>query len=248
MHLSALTFIKISILCFYRRIFIVKWFTKVVGVTIAFVVGNFFTAQPLSNFWNTFLQDLAFDIAPYLLAIAATDVAVDFWTLLLPLPVIARLHMKKAKKWQVVGILGLGAFCVVSASVRLYYIQQVLSFKVLAGERFTEVLTNNFVWAVIEPCVSILCGCLPTYGPLTTAWAGHIESVWSSYGLCLCGSQSRGSGKHPNSGLSNTVDGAGSKRPRREWLELQDSQLMLKHKSIVTDSIKESGFYERPRE
>ncbi|KAH6679192.1 hypothetical protein B0J14DRAFT_580261 [Halenospora varia] len=254
MHLSALTFIKISILCFYRRIFIIKWFTRVVDVTIGFVVvwwftffiATFFTAQPLSNFWNTFLQDLAFDIAPYVLAIAATDVAVDFWTLLLPLPVIAGLHMKRAQKWQIVGILWLGVFCVVSASVRLYYIQQVLSFKVLAGERFTGVLTNNFVWAVIEPCASILCGCLPTYGSLATACAGRIKSVWSSYGLY--GSQSYGSGKHSNSGLSDNVDDSGSKRTRREWLELQDSQLMPTQKSTVTDSIKESGSHERPRE
>ncbi|RDL35184.1 uncharacterized protein BP5553_07115 [Venustampulla echinocandica] len=233
MHLSALTFIKISILCFYRRIFTIKWFTRVVDATIGFVVvwwltffiATFFTARPLSNFWNTFLQDLAFDIAPYVLAIAATDVAVDFWTLLLPLPVIAGLQMKSAQKWQVVGILWLGVFCVVSASVRLYYIQQVLAFKVLAGEKFTGVLTNNFVWAVIEPCASILCGCLPTYGSLATACAGHIKSVWSSYGLY--GSQAYGSGKHPNSGLSDNVDDSGSKRTRREWLELQDSQQKL---------------------
>ena len=70
--------------------------------------ATFFTAQPLSSFWDNFLQDLAFEVAPYVLVIAATDVAVDIYTLLLPLPVIASLHMKRTQKWQIVGILWLG--------------------------------------------------------------------------------------------------------------------------------------------
>lgn len=62
MHLSALTFIKISILFFYRRLFrVVKWFTKVVDATIAFVIVwwlTFFIVREVSGWSENVLSVL----------------------------------------------------------------------------------------------------------------------------------------------------------------------------------------------
>ena len=68
----------------------------------------FLVSRPISNFWNTMMVDVDYDIAAFLVALAALDIVVDIWTLCLPLPVIKNLHMGTRRKFQVVGAFWLG--------------------------------------------------------------------------------------------------------------------------------------------
>ncbi|KAL8784400.1 MAG: hypothetical protein Q9195_009065 [Heterodermia aff. obscurata] len=109
-----------------------------------------------------------FDWQIFLVSIAAIDIALDVFTLLLPVPVINGLHISKAKKRSLLVIFGLGFFCVVSSAVRLYYTWQL--HLVEAGKinplESTNIFTWNDTWAHIEACASIVTACLPTMAPL----------------------------------------------------------------------------------
>lgn len=69
---------------------------------------------------------------------------------------------------QIRSLTGFRSSCVVAAAVRLYF-----AYELTAGTdthptdyHFSYVSVNNVIWSLIEPCISILAACLPTFGPL----------------------------------------------------------------------------------
>ncbi|KAJ8064627.1 hypothetical protein OCU04_006954 [Sclerotinia nivalis] len=101
---------------------------------------------------------------------AAMDIFLDVLILCLPLPVIKQLQMTRTRKIQIVGVFWLGIFCVVSASVRMYYAYQLSFAASKPAVAFTPVFANDstssLIWGQIEPCTSIIAGCLPCFTPL----------------------------------------------------------------------------------
>ncbi|KAI4156813.1 MAG: hypothetical protein L6R39_001009 [Caloplaca ligustica] len=109
--------IKISILLFYRRIFITPWFrtttTIFMGVVLAWMLaatlGHIFSASPIDKWWTSDPKfQLEFDYEIFLTAMAGIDIGLDVFTLLLPIPVIRSLHVNKQKKLSLIGIFALG--------------------------------------------------------------------------------------------------------------------------------------------
>ena len=69
------------------------------------------------------------------------------------------------------GLKGLNIFrtsCVIAAAVRLYFAYELSAGtdKHPTDNHFSYTSVNNVIWSLIEPCVSILAACLPTFGPL----------------------------------------------------------------------------------
>lgn len=71
--------------------------------------GHIFSASPVDEWWTSKPGfDLAFDYEVFLTAMAGIDIALDVFTLLLPLPVIKSLHVNGKKKLSLIGIFSLG--------------------------------------------------------------------------------------------------------------------------------------------
>ncbi|KAF2732224.1 hypothetical protein EJ04DRAFT_566122 [Polyplosphaeria fusca] len=186
---------KISILEFYKRLFIWNPFAIVCNVGIflvsSWMIGTFFvglparysmrnlpnefhqtqlfSTSPISSAWHPDRQllDANYDYPTALLAIFGIGIVLDFLVLCLPLRPIWQLQLTLANKIKVSLILWLGIFCVVAASVRFYYSYRQLSlvFVTTAQEKGT-ITVKASLWSKIEPSASIIAACLPTYGPL----------------------------------------------------------------------------------
>ncbi|RAL07847.1 uncharacterized protein BO97DRAFT_428887 [Aspergillus homomorphus CBS 101889] len=162
--------IKMSVLLFYRRIFGMNkaiWFCMALTVgywlscTIAFLV----CCRPVSYYWTQYLDPsggrCVFDLYPFYIGNAAANVTTDVIILLVPVPIVWRLQMRTAQKVLVCSIFMLGGFVCVASLVRIYYMT-FLSRSV----DITWVIGDVFIWSSVEPCIGIVCACLPTLQPL----------------------------------------------------------------------------------
>ena len=112
--------VKISVLCFYRRIFNVRYFriinniaiTIVVSWGIAFTLVTMFQCTPVSTIWTQFETDYTpycINQVQFYLAGAVSDLILDVFMFIQPIPMIARLHMPRRQKVAISGVFLLGA-------------------------------------------------------------------------------------------------------------------------------------------
>ncbi|OAT12111.1 hypothetical protein BDBG_07502 [Blastomyces gilchristii SLH14081] len=162
--------IKFSILLFYRRIFGMNWTMWVCfflsgGYYIACTVTLLVSCQPISYYW-TQVEDAKsgrclFHPHVFYLGNAAANVATDVLILLVPIPLIWRLQMPRTKKILVSSLFLLGTFVCVVSIVRIKFMGDLARAKDV-----TFILVNIFLWSFVEPCLGIVCACLPTLRPL----------------------------------------------------------------------------------
>lgn len=192
--------IKFSILLLYRRIFGMTWTIWVcmlltagyfVSCTVAFLV----CCQPVSYYWSQYADPTGgkcvFDLYPFYIGNAAANLTTDVLILLVPIPLTWKLQMRTSQKILIIGIFLLGGFVCVASIVRIYYMTFLAN-----SVDITWIMGDVFIWSSVEPCIGILCACLPTLKPLLRYAMNHISS-------------SNGS---KNTDSSNTVSGKGSSR------------------------------------
>ncbi|KUI71215.1 hypothetical protein VM1G_07108 [Cytospora mali] len=186
--------VKISVLLFYRRIFLSsRPFRVCVWIAIATVVfwGLVFfflvltQVDPISASWTG--GRLRYNSTALGLAQVGTSIALDFVVLCLPLPVISQLHMASKRKLAVSMIFWLGAFCCVAAIIRLVFLDQSVR-AVIHNEGSVYLQSKQFIFMIIEPNCSIIAACLPCYGTLLSALGGRapesmLRSVRSIFSL-----------------------------------------------------------------
>ncbi|RHZ54472.1 hypothetical protein CDV55_100744 [Aspergillus turcosus] len=133
------------------------WFS----CTIAFLV----CCRPLSYYWTQYRDPKGgkciFNLYPFYIGNAAANVATDGIILLVPIPLVWKLQMRTSQKILVSGIFLLGGFVCVASVVRIYF----MTF--LSRSRdITWIMGDVFIWSSVEPCIGIVCACLPTLQPL----------------------------------------------------------------------------------
>ena len=112
--------IKISILLFYRRLFIVKPFKIASGVMMALVASwavSFTSAMaaqcsPPTYFWKSFEIDYpphCIQVQLMYQGLGYSDLILDVLVLSLPIPMVASLHLPWKTKIKVIDILMLGS-------------------------------------------------------------------------------------------------------------------------------------------
>ncbi|KAK7433834.1 hypothetical protein Landi51_13775 [Colletotrichum acutatum] len=126
---------KISILLFYRRVFMGNVLSFRLSIwTGAFLVGSYpvyfmitmgLYCSPLSHYWTQFkgTTGTCINVGRFFFILAIINLITDVILLLIPVPEILRLHMKKDKKIAVCGILGLGGFVCIASAVRVHYLK-----------------------------------------------------------------------------------------------------------------------------
>ncbi len=108
---------KLSILLLYKRIFPVRPFVVILYITGAFVAAYSLTAAmvnllqclPINSVWNPSVKPRCVNLGLELIIVSSINVVTDFVILILPMPLVWRLHTSTAKKAQVSGLFLLGA-------------------------------------------------------------------------------------------------------------------------------------------
>ncbi|KAG8527122.1 uncharacterized protein KY384_008551 [Bacidia gigantensis] len=181
----ALGFIKLSILFFYRRVFrgrifdLLNWtlITLVVLWTLGFFLVQVFDCG--TRFYVNWgrLSDLQKCLSSFkqLLACSISDVIIDIFILILPMPLIWMLHMPPQKKIAVTGIFLLGTLAVVFGILRMIVFAQILGaghtqvvLRILGVTTLDDMAVVSLIlfWPMLEMGVAIVAICLPTLRPL----------------------------------------------------------------------------------
>ena len=114
---TGLTIVKMSVLCFYIRIFqtvfMYKIFFWVAGALIISwcVTFNFlslFTCVPIHKSWDLQTPGFCLSHGPIFLATAIPNILIDFLLLVLPMPMIWRLHLDTGRKVALLGVFAAG--------------------------------------------------------------------------------------------------------------------------------------------
>ncbi|KAF2198219.1 hypothetical protein GQ43DRAFT_494122 [Delitschia confertaspora ATCC 74209] len=220
---TTLALVKISIMQFYYRIFatkasnIFRYSAQVMyGILILWwissIICQFLVTDPVNASWNPLIKfKYRYNYNDWTLAFASLSLVFDVVILFFPLPMIKKLHIDFKRKMSVMGIFWLGAFCCVSAAVRLYYLHKEIT-KVTSGtaDGTTDPTANpyanisrGFIWAHIEPNCSIIAACLPTYGPLFHNGRSAHSLIRSLRSALFSGSTKNGSSAGASKGFSS---------------------------------------------
>ncbi|PWY87459.1 integral membrane protein [Aspergillus heteromorphus CBS 117.55] len=155
--------IKISIICFFRRLFTTKpflRFTFYLSTLIALWSTGIFLAcafqcRPLSKFWDPNIEGQCFNGMTFIIVNQAFNVIMDFVILAAPVPMIWSLHRSWQDKLALNAVFALGGFVCFASIYRivvLFHIDQ-------ADETYT--IYEATLWTHIEPSVGLVVSCLP---------------------------------------------------------------------------------------
>lgn len=109
MYVGARSFTRASIIVFYLRIFTIKESRRIIIYTLTaevvlsstFVLIMLFQCTPVSYYWTKWDQlhpGHCIDSYRYMIAGWSTLIALDFWVMWVPLPMIAKLQLSTRKK------------------------------------------------------------------------------------------------------------------------------------------------------
>ncbi|MCJ1440998.1 MAG: hypothetical protein MMC23_001484 [Stictis urceolatum] len=174
----ALGFIKLSILFFYRRIFVshrgnrfdILNKTAIVVIflwTFAYLfIDVFACGSHLTASWGSLeQQSLHCDITGYTseYGFVISDLILDVFVICLPLLTAWRLQMSKTRKIAVTGTILLGAAAVGALVARLVLYVEVLRGIAAGVQRNKNLdITTPLWWSMLEVGLALIAACLPT--------------------------------------------------------------------------------------
>ncbi|KAH7007740.1 hypothetical protein EDB80DRAFT_843259 [Ilyonectria destructans] len=168
LYLIEATFLKITFICFYLRLFSspsvqrILWFTLVFtglwGFT--FIMTGIYPCNPISDFWNGWggqPNGNCLNNAAVAFTNAATSIVLDLWILAIPIWQLRGLQLHWKRKLSVVVMFSAGTFVTIMSALRVPYLARLFS-------RFnmTRESSHAIYWSTVEMTVGVLCACLPT--------------------------------------------------------------------------------------
>ncbi|KFH47793.1 hypothetical protein ACRE_012880 [Hapsidospora chrysogenum ATCC 11550] len=125
--------------------------------------------------------------APLVISTSALNTAGDIFVFALPLAMLSRLQLNRAKKISLCGVFATGAFAIAAGVVRL--VSTLAAIKLNADT--TWITADIYMWTAVEAGVGLICACMPIMGPLFgIAGRRMTQAASSSYR----NSRSRGGG------------------------------------------------------
>ncbi|KAF4629023.1 hypothetical protein G7Y89_g9132 [Cudoniella acicularis] len=187
--------IKISVVSFYRRIFVGQAFRQWSLALLVFIcvwMVAFFLALTLwcgvhpAAGWTSRATILAYctNLADLELAFAATDAITDLMVILTPIPMLWGLQMSIKRRLALMGIFLLGALSTASSILRMVFVVVDIYGTTLGYRDFLALVTNVEIWSEVEVCIALIAACLPTLRPLFSGNSpesiiGSIRSILS---------------------------------------------------------------------
>lgn len=165
-----------------------------VGYPVACYIAFLLACDPPSYYWIQYKHPESgkcrFDLFPFYIGNAAVNVTTDFMVLLVPIPLVWRLHMRTTVKVLVSSVFILGGLylslsfsidssltsrsaCVASI-LRIYFMTDLAH-----SADVTWVQGNAFIWSIVEPSVGIICACSPAIRSLIKGTVKHISSSFA---------------------------------------------------------------------
>ncbi|KAI9041876.1 uncharacterized protein KD926_006422 [Aspergillus affinis] len=172
--------IKISILLLYRRIFPVRKFQIaswiVGGLVCTWCLAVFITVllqcRPISLNWDKSQPGTCIDSKQFFFGNAISNLLIDVVILMMPIPMVLQLQLRTSQKLTILGIFLLGGFVCVASIMR------VVTLKIFESNDTSYSVMEAATWTFVEPCVGIICACLPTLRPLVRTLCCDMH--WSS--------------------------------------------------------------------
>ncbi|KAI1801822.1 hypothetical protein F4811DRAFT_573640 [Daldinia bambusicola] len=182
--------IKLSILFLWKRIFgPTRYF-----VVFCWIMIGIISAWSLSFFFATVFQcgtQWTWNWAPIgifltqctntlnmLTVFTATDLLTDFIIMLMPAPIIWKLHMPTKKKIGVTSIFMVGLFTI-GAGIARMYIYLVTSYDKEDNPDFIADFTLFILWSEIEANVAMVVCCMPTLTPALGKFSDSLATLWA---------------------------------------------------------------------
>ncbi|MCJ1351247.1 MAG: hypothetical protein MMC33_001230 [Icmadophila ericetorum] len=170
LYILAITFVKLSVLFLYRRLFPPCWFQYALigtgaGLCIyctSFIIVGILQCVPIDSFWESNVEGKCIKYGVLSLTGGIINVVTDVVILTLPMPLLWRLNVSKREKWQVILAFLMGGIAIIISIVRSFYLIRVGSH----DPTWNDVAPAT--WSIVECCVGILSACLPLYRPLYT--------------------------------------------------------------------------------
>ncbi|KAF1974689.1 hypothetical protein BU23DRAFT_530988 [Bimuria novae-zelandiae CBS 107.79] len=168
----SLSFTKVSILLQYRRVFTKPKFVMAVWITFAIVIvysvwaalGSVFQCLPISAFWT---QDHSKCIDQFVAWFfnASANIVSDLVIIILPMPVIRDLNLRRRQKNLLMGVFAVGGFVCVVSIIRLHSLVGISNSKDPTWDNAPAAS-----WSSVEVNVAIVCSSLPCIRPLLSRW------------------------------------------------------------------------------
>lgn len=195
-YITAATFVKISVLLFYRRLsvkfskvfLIATWVGIVYNIVymLAFFMTLLLICDPVYAYWQSFDPIWASTHkfrcnteGTSLPASAGLSVLGDLYSTLLPVFLIYYLDLPRKQKFALYGLFALG-FLAVGAGI----VRTVLLYRLLNSDfDFTWILWETWIWAVVELYVAIWAASAPALKPFFQKFfVESIESITKNKG------------------------------------------------------------------
>lgn len=170
LYQPAITMPKYSALLFYVRVFEVKWDSRLFRMNILVCVGlvtvwflfallfDVFQCTPIRKVWVPLIPGHCINTTHWFLGIATVSVIVDFYIMLLPLPILWSLHAGRKRKMILTGFF-FCAYCVITCS--LGRVVAIVQLKKKSDGDLLLKFSTFFYWTVAELAISIVSICLP---------------------------------------------------------------------------------------
>ncbi|MCJ1268762.1 hypothetical protein MMC22_008650 [Lobaria immixta] len=178
--------IKISVLLLYARLFTTqrrrfRIALSVVGIyVITWTISSFcvvlLQCRPIHYSWDLprgLTQGQCIDLIGGYVGTGATNTISDFAILILPMPIVWALKIRRRQKMVICGIFLLGAFTCAASIARVVFLVKSESGPVDTTYDTALPLT----WSIIEPCTGIVCACLPILPPIIRSCSSILSQL-----------------------------------------------------------------------
>jgi len=167
---------KVSILCFYLRIFPNPYFRHTTYAVMAWVVASgivflflqIFQCLPLNFIWEGWISDglnesrcLNVNLLAYVAG--AFSIAQDIVVLALPIPLLVKLNVSIRSRVEVILMFSLGIFVLITSCIRMRY---MIMFAKTSNPTWDY--SEPLLWSGLEVAVSIIVVSLPAVRVLVT--------------------------------------------------------------------------------
>ncbi|KAI2615090.1 hypothetical protein GGR54DRAFT_308286 [Hypoxylon sp. NC1633] len=212
----AFTFIKISLVLFYRRIFRGNRFYLITTILLYFICGwgvSFFLAIlleciPVSQAWLPQSQrdGQCYNPLPAFDAMATTNMIIDIAILTIPQPIVWKLNMPLRRRVGISIIFLLGAFVVGISAARIYFF-----YSIAANPELQFDVSYNaaaaFYWTNIDASVAVVCASLPSLHTLLVDLSPGrlLQSFASKVSLRVSSSRNIGSLERENGPQKSSI-------------------------------------------
>lgn len=170
LYMFSLTFVKCSVLAFYKRVFVSEGMQKLSIITIVFVVcwcighsfAMVFICHPTAFWWDmTIPGGYCLNQLPIYVSLIITNIFTDIVIMLLPMVTIWELRMKTTEKLALTAAFALGIASVAVAIWRL-----VTVFQLNIADNLTGTVELAVFLCTLETILALLCVNIPLLRPL----------------------------------------------------------------------------------